>query len=80
MRENLLSNAVLIQISTANSLTLNEPKIFVPDFLRTKDSKSRTKANSSSGLIRGFTICIAMDALLARAFGARGSSAMNEDL
>ena len=43
---------MFLQISTTSSLTLNEPKMFLPDFLRKMDSRSRTKTNSSTGLIR----------------------------
>ena len=83
---------MFLHISTTGNLTLNEPNLFLCHFLRKKDSKSRTKVNSSPGLIRaygrrayvtskfqpldGFTTRIAMDAPPAGAFGALGSSAI----
>ena len=80
------SNTVFLKVSMTNQ------KMFLCYFLRKKDSKSRTKINSSPRLVRAYVrtraipkflglmdllISIAMDAPPAGAFGARGSSATN---
>ena len=43
-----------LKIYTAGSLTINGLKMFLRDFLRKKDFKSRTNVNSSPGLIRAY--------------------------
>ena len=48
------SNTVFLQVSMTFKLTLNKPKTVFVLLLRKKDSKSRTKINSSPGLIRAY--------------------------
>ena len=54
MKKKTWSNAVFLQFFTTGNSTLNEPNMFLCHFLRKKDSKSRTKANSFPGLIRAY--------------------------